>query len=216
MHSSSLDSYLPVYDFGHRHAIDVPAPPSRVFETARRYSLARSATTRLLFRLRGLPPAGPFLASLRAIGFEVFAETPDCETVVGLAARLLTAGRFALPLPARGAAAFRDLALPRTLKIVASLGVRPRDGGSVLETETRVLCTDRAAWALFAPYWAVIRLPGGLIRRRMLAGSVGRSSGRPLKEPAAAGPGGLEGSARRGSEPATEAAPETCVCRAVA
>ncbi len=170
MSTTSLDDCLPVYDFGHHHAIDVPAPPGRVFETAQRYSLARSATTRLLFRLRGLPPAGPFLSSLRGIGFEVLAETPGRETVVGLAARLLADGRFLLPLPLRGAAAFRDLDLPRTLKIAASLGVSPRGGGTLLETETRVLCTDRAAWALFAPYWAIIRLPGGFIRRRMLAG----------------------------------------------
>lgn len=170
MNSSALDAYLPAYDFGHRHAIDVPAPPARVHEAVHHYSLDESASTRLLFRLRGLPPAGPFLASLRGIGFEVLAEIPGRETIVGLAARLLAEGRFLLPLPPQGAAGFRDLDLPRTLKIAASLGVRPRGGGTVLETETRVLCTDRAAWALFAPYWAIIRLPGGFIRRRMLTG----------------------------------------------
>jgi len=170
MDPSPLDDCLPAFDFGHRHAIEVPAPPDRVYAAAQRYSLDASLATRLLFRLRGLPPPGPFMASLRAIGFETLADEPGRLIVAGLAVRLLSRGRVVRRCPHRGARAFRDLASPRTLKIAASLRVTPRGKGAVLDTETRVFCTDRAAWAIFAPYWAVIRLPGGYIRRAMLAG----------------------------------------------
>lgn len=179
MSASPLDPWLPEFDFGHRHAVDVPAPPGRVLAVAETYSLGASPLTRLLFRLRGLRPPGPFIPSLESIGFEVLAGTPGRETVVGLAAQLLARGRFACPLPPRGGAAFRELDLPRTLKIAASLRALPREGGAVLETETRVFCTDRAAWWLFAPYWALIRLPGGFIRRSMLAGIRKEAMGGP-------------------------------------
>lgn len=43
------------------------------------------------------------------------------------------------------------------------------DGTTTLITETRVDGTDAAAAAKFAPYWALIRLPSGLIRRSWLA-----------------------------------------------
>ena len=44
------------------------------------------------------------------------------------------------------------------------------DGRTRIETETRVVGTDAASTRKFAPYWAVIRLPSGLIRRSWLAG----------------------------------------------
>lgn len=47
------------------------------------------------------------------------------------------------------------------------------DGRTRIETETRVAGTDAASTRKFAPYWAVIRLPSGLIRRSWLAG-IGR------------------------------------------
>ena len=42
-------------------------------------------------------------------------------------------------------------------------------GGSLLCTETRVHCPDRASRLRFWPYWLAIRLASGLIRRQMLA-----------------------------------------------
>lgn len=45
-----------------------------------------------------------------------------------------------------------------------------------LITETRVEGTDKASNAKFAPYWALIRLPSGLIRRCWLAAIERRAS----------------------------------------
>ncbi len=49
------------------------------------------------------------------------------------------------------------------------LVAREIDGGTELSTTTLVWGTDRSAELRFAPYWALIRLPSGLIRRSWLA-----------------------------------------------
>ncbi len=43
------------------------------------------------------------------------------------------------------------------------------DGTTRVETETLIAGTDSASTRKFAPYWAIIRLPSGLIRRSWLA-----------------------------------------------
>lgn len=43
------------------------------------------------------------------------------------------------------------------------------DGTTRIETETLIAGTDSASTRKFAPYWAIIRLPSGLIRRSWLA-----------------------------------------------
>jgi hypothetical protein len=40
--------------------------------------------------------------------------------------------------------------------------------GTLLTTETRVFCPDPYSLVRFAPYWVLIRIPSGLIRRRTL------------------------------------------------
>ncbi|ABJ14701.1 hypothetical protein I5G24_21295 [Pseudomonas aeruginosa] len=45
-----------------------------------------------------------------------------------------------------------------------------RAGATLLHTETRVFCPDRASRLRFTPYWLAIRPVSGLIRRRLLAG----------------------------------------------
>lgn len=53
--------------------------------------------------------------------------------------------------------------------IAASLEAVDRGDHVELVTETRVAGTDRASKLKFAPYWALIRFPSGLIRRSWLA-----------------------------------------------
>ncbi|ORE24217.1 hypothetical protein BKN47_31165 [Pseudomonas aeruginosa] len=43
-------------------------------------------------------------------------------------------------------------------------------GATLLHTETRVFCPDRASRLRFTPYWLAIRPVSGLTRRRLLAG----------------------------------------------
>jgi len=55
-----LDAVLPEFDFGHRHAVIVPASPSRVADAAEQYSIFGDAPwfVRVLFRLRGTSTRG--------------------------------------------------------------------------------------------------------------------------------------------------------------
>lgn len=66
--------------------------------------------------------------------------------------------------------AFIDFDEPGHAKTIARLdAVDLGDGTTRLETETLVAGTDPASTRKFRPYWALIRLPSGLIRRSWLA-----------------------------------------------
>lgn len=66
--------------------------------------------------------------------------------------------------------AFLDFDEPGNAKTVARLdAIDLGDGTTRIETETLVAGTDRASTRKFRPYWALIRLPSGLIRRSWLA-----------------------------------------------
>ncbi len=66
--------------------------------------------------------------------------------------------------------AFVDFDEPGHAKTIARLdAIDLGDGTTRLETETLVAGTDPASTRRFRPYWALIRLPSGLIRRSWLA-----------------------------------------------
>ena len=66
--------------------------------------------------------------------------------------------------------AFVEFDEPGNAKTVARLdAVDLGDGTTRIETETLVAGTDLASTRKFRPYWALIRLPSGLIRRSWLA-----------------------------------------------
>ena len=59
---------------------------------------------------------------------------------------------------------------PGHAKVIARLdAIDLGDGTTRIETETLVAGTDPASTRRFRPYWALIRLPSGLIRRSWLA-----------------------------------------------
>ncbi|MCO2968619.1 hypothetical protein FA269_23515 [Pseudomonas aeruginosa] len=55
------------------------------------------------------------------------------------------------------------------VKLVLCFRCTPSASGTLLHTETRVFCPDRASRLRFTPYWLAIRPVSGLIRRRLLA-----------------------------------------------
>ncbi len=74
------------------------------------------------------------------------------------------------PIAFPDADAFIDFDEPGHAKVVARLdAIDLGDGTTRLETETLVAGTDPASTRRFRPYWALIRLPSGLIRRSWLA-----------------------------------------------
>ncbi|MCV4057512.1 hypothetical protein OD774_27800, partial [Pseudomonas aeruginosa] len=65
---------------------------------------------------------------------------------------------------------FRCYDQPGVAKLVLCFRCTPSASGTLLHTETRVFCPDRASRLRFTPYWLAIRPVSGLIRRRLLAG----------------------------------------------
>ena len=98
-------------------------------------------------------------------GFTLLATDPPREIVFGLMGRFWqpnggvipsTAEAFTRPLPSGVACA------------VWNFSVHPDSGGTVVATETRVLCENPAARIRFRLYWAVVGPFSALIRREML------------------------------------------------
>lgn len=88
---------------------------------------------------------------------------------------IVTVGRFwspaaNAPRPLADYTEFTTFEDPGFVKVAIDfVATDDRSGATCLTTETRVRATDARARRRFAAYWALIRLPSGLIRRSILA-----------------------------------------------
>ncbi len=162
---AGIKDWLPTFDVGERHEIDVALPAEQALRQALAAPAAPDRFVRLLFRLRGLPPEGSIQQFMATNGFTVLEHTATTY-VVGLVAR----GRR---LPLADPAAWREAALPRSVKIVADFRAEPAPGGSRLITETRVSAADTLALVGFRLYWLLVGPISKLIRRRWLRAIAG-------------------------------------------
>jgi hypothetical protein len=154
-----LDEHAPTWHFRERHSLDVNAPPRRVLEAVRAVTLADAPIAGLLVRLRGIRAAADKPILDQAAAWQVLADDPDREFVVG---------SIGQPWKLRGGtsprADFATFDEPGYAKMALSF----RSDGKMLSTETRVLLTDEASRRAFRRYWIVIRPFSGLIRRLWL------------------------------------------------
>lgn len=102
---------------------------------------------------------------------------------------LCVAGRFWSPtgdaaLSLAGLDDFVNCVTPGVAKAVATLEAVEHGDHTELVTETRVVGVDAAANRAFAAYWALIRVPSGLIRRTWLAAIARRATGYTGPSPA--------------------------------
>jgi hypothetical protein len=163
---------LPEYHHRERHSIRVAASPEQALAAAREVTFAELPAARLLFRIRRLgatASAGRMWDLFAANSFARF----DEETFV-------LVGR---PWRVRGGLRpelldFRAFAEPGYAKMTLDLRARPDGDGARLETETRILLTDRAARRRFAAYWLLIRPFSGLTRRSWLRAAKRRAESR--------------------------------------
>jgi hypothetical protein len=88
------------------------------------------------------------------------------EMVAGLIGRFWQLDGGLVPIP--DGDAFARFAEPGTPKLVIGFRAATDPLGTLLTTETRVFCPDLYSLLRFAPYWVLIRIPSGLIRRRSL------------------------------------------------
>ena len=173
-----LDELLPRYDYRERHETFVPgAPPERIYHATRNLDFRSSRVVRLLFRLRGMPAEAASLDGLVRLGFIPLADAPPTEMVFGVA------GRFwdVRSRPARlSAAGFQAFDKPGTARAAFNFEAKAWGGGSLLSTETRIACADRAARRRFGVYWFFIRPFSGLIRRIWLRQIARAAAERPF------------------------------------
>ena len=72
---------------------------------------------------------------------------------------------------------FRTFAEPGYVRATLSFHATPAEGGSVVETETRVKPTDAESRRAFARYWKLVRPGSAAIRRSWLRAAASRGSG---------------------------------------
>ncbi|MGI8974044.1 MAG: hypothetical protein ACR2HI_07695 [Gaiella sp.] len=154
----ALDHVLPDFDVRECHELTLPCDPARAVEAALRIPAAPDWIVRVLFRLRGLPPATTVEELFARMGFEVLSGEPD-EVVFGVAG---TPWR-----PSGGIGPLAD-ASPGMVRIAADLRAVPARGGCVLSTETRIQAVDLRGRRAFRRYWRLVGPFSGLIRRRWL------------------------------------------------
>ena len=162
-----IDDHMPRWEVGEVHAIDVPAAPEICWRAVRTTDFRQSWVIRGLFRLRGLPASLGDLDSFIAEGFELVAEDPGREIVLGMAGGVRGRRLVRLPVPAAGLTA---LTAPGVIVIAWNFTVeRGGPAGCRIRTETRVRTTSPGVRMAFRAYWAVVGPFSALIRRRMLA-----------------------------------------------
>lgn len=181
-----LDEFMPVWQFSELHAIDVAAPPARVFEVMNRVRPDEILLFRTLIAIRSLgqpPPQSVQKAitayeSLHDIAvhstFVVLADDPPRETVDGT-----IVGRPPGPREPLTPAIFHKALPPGYALAAMNTIVTPNgSGGSRVSTETRVFANSPAARRRFAAYWRVI-YPGSALIRRMMLRAIRQRATRP-------------------------------------
>jgi hypothetical protein len=168
-----LDEFVPAWQFREFHAIDIDAPPARVFEAITRVKANEIFLFRTLTWLRrggrrlpeGILNAGEHRSLIDVAtqtSFVRLADDAPRELVVGTVVvappgirRALTAEVFQKSLP------------PGFALAAMNFRITPEGANrSVLSTETRVFANSPQACRRFAAYWRVI-YPGSALIRRM-------------------------------------------------
>jgi len=170
-----IDTYLPTYQFSERHVTSVNASPREVLDVIMDYDFTADGITAILMALRRLPGRVlsrvlPEVAVPRQFTMRTFtplARDGDREMAAGLVGRFwrLDGGLVAIA----DGEAFLRYAEAGVPKLVMNFAAEADGNRTRLSTETRVYCPDPASQRRFTPYWYVIRLASGLIRRRFLS-----------------------------------------------
>ena len=149
--------YLPHWQFSEHHQRLIDAPAAAVLDAVEDLLRFDDPLVRAFLVLRfGLHE------------FTRLERRADQAIAYGLVGRFWRAD-FALERIADGEH-FRCYDQPGVAKLVLCFRCTPSASGTLLHTETRVFCPDRASRLRFTPYWLAIRPVSGLIRRRLLAG----------------------------------------------
>ena len=168
---------MPQHHFSEHHEVSVPVAAARAFAAVESADLASSTVVRMLMTARATPaallagrlPTARAMTTVRdleQLGFTNLGRRPGEEIVLGLQGRFweLSGGTAC-----EAAGAFDVPVAPGLARAVWNFRVRDDGGGSIVSTETRILCGDESSRRSFGRYWALIGPFSGMIRTRMLA-----------------------------------------------
>jgi hypothetical protein len=171
-----IDSFAPNPDAVETHSIVINASPETVYNALWTANLGGSLVIKLLLGLRALPELvlhrGRALPRARKItlqtvidsGFGILAKQPE-EIVVGVTGKFWRPTGNLLPFDRDS---FASAVPPGLAQAVWNFGIKESAAGTILSTETRVVCGDPASRRKFRAYWFFVRPCSGLIRRLML------------------------------------------------
>lgn len=169
-----IDRVMPYCDVEEFHSLLVDAEPHMVYEAIGSLDLARSPSSKYLFKLRGLAglmrrrgkKGSITLDDMVRAGFVPLSEEDGQEIVLGLI------GKFWRPrgVPIDFAPEeFESFSTPGYAKAVLNFVVEPAGrGSSMISTETRVVGTSPGAKRLLHAYWLAVRPFSSLIRKEAL------------------------------------------------
>ena len=172
--ATALDRWLPRWDVGRRHALDVLASGGVVWDALERHRFARSGIARFLMALRGYGrrvTSGnslSFSQSAACFGFVELERVPERELVLGLAGRFWRADGGLRKLSREEFPAFEEDGAAKAVWNIQLSARGPCE--TELSTETRVLCFGPAARRKFLLYWTVIEPFSALTRVSLLEG----------------------------------------------
>jgi hypothetical protein len=172
-----IDSFAPNPDAVETHSIAINGSRETVYSALWTADIGGSLIIKLLMGLRSLPGfvSGGFrelphnqkitLQSLIDFGFGILANEPE-EIVLGVTGKFWRPTGDLLPFERESFAG----AVPEGFaRAVWNFSIKEVSvGGTVLSTETRVVCGDRASRRKFRLYWFLVRPFSGLIRLLML------------------------------------------------
>ncbi len=171
-----IDSFAPDPDAVEKHSIAIDASKETVYRALWTTDLGGSLIIKLLMGLRALPEfilRGPralprnrkiTLQTVIDSGFGILAKEPE-EIVLGVTGKFWRPTGNLLPF---GRDSFASAVPPGLARAVWNFSIKESGAGTILSTETRVVCGDDDSRRKFRRYWFFVRPFSGLIRRLML------------------------------------------------
>lgn len=166
-----IDEFLPSFDTAAKYATTAQAGPEAVWPVVKRLDVSEAAVSVFLFKLRGLSSGcGEGQAfdidSFRRMGFVILGEREGEELLLGLIGKIWSPSGCLVDFTPEE---FHDYDRPGYAKVAWNFSLKQAgEGSTVIETETRILCTDVSSKWDFSVYWFFVNSFSGLTRQEML------------------------------------------------
>ena len=174
--SRYLDSFAPNPDAVEIHSIVIHASPETVYRALWTADVGGSLIIKVLLGLRALPELvfhggrglpRTWKITLQTVidsGFGILANEPG-EVVLGVTGKFWRLTGNLLPFDRDS---FANALPPGLARAVWNFSIKQSGAGTILTTETRVVCGDNSSRRKFRRYWFFVRPFSGFIRLLML------------------------------------------------